>query len=202
MKHSDFFQNEISKIASPVLRDFTKRFFDERVGAWFWESGASSSGKFHPVFSQGVGGLVRHVKAAFLFVEEFLRLNRWSYMREEYKDYARVAILLHDCAKYGAGDEMDKEAYAEHGALAAQMVIAFWEEEFEYEHGKLSDLLPMAIRSHMGQWVNEREDRPFTSIDQLVHYADYIASRNFIDIPQVSKEYQAQTEIDNIFIPF
>jgi hypothetical protein len=41
----------------------------------------------------------------------------------------------------------------------------------------------------MGQWSTEKEDRPFTSVDRCVHMADYIASRNFIDIPSIHDEY-------------
>jgi hypothetical protein len=41
----------------------------------------------------------------------------------------------------------------------------------------------------MGQWSTEQEDRPFTSIDRCVHMADYMASRSFIDIPQITEEY-------------
>ena len=194
MKKSVYFQTELERITDPTLREFCARFLDERVGAWFWGSGASSSGKFHPVFSQGQGGLIRHIKAACLFLEELLRLSRWSYMPEPYKDYARVAILLHDCAKYGAGDEINKEDYEMHGMLCAEMVKDFWAEAYEAKYGKLPDLIPMAIRSHMGQWTNPREDRPFTSLDQLVHYADYISSRSFIDIPSVTAEYEAVAE--------
>ena len=47
----------------------------------------------------------------------------------------------------------------------------------------------MAIRSHMGQWVENRDDRPFTNIDRLVHMADYIASRPFWDIPELTAQY-------------
>ena len=147
-----------------------------------------------PVVLQGVGGLGRPVHSACMFLEELLRLSRWSYMPDKYKDYARVAILLHDCAKYGKGDEMDKDDYAQHGAICAEMVKEFWDEEYADRYGKMPDLIPMAIRSHMGQWVTDREDRPFTSLDQLVHYADYISSRNFIDIPSVTAEYEAVAE--------
>ena len=47
----------------------------------------------------------------------------------------------------------------------------------------------MAIRSHMGQWVEERDERPFTNIDRLVHMADYMASRSFWDIPELSAQF-------------
>ena len=56
-----------------------------------------------------------------------------------------------------------------------------------------SEFFLSAIRCHMGQW-SEREDRPFTNIDRCVHMADYMASRNFIDIPQIAEEYQATTK--------
>ena len=59
---------------------------------------------------------------------------------------------------------------------------------------KPSEFLLNAIRSHMGQWSTEKEDRPFTNIDRCVHMADYMASRSFIDIPQITEEYNAITE--------
>jgi hypothetical protein len=42
----------------------------------------------------------------------------------------------------------------------------------------------------MGQWSTEKEDRPFTSVDRCVHMADYMASRNFIDIPSIMEEWE------------
>jgi hypothetical protein len=43
----------------------------------------------------------------------------------------------------------------------------------------------------MGQWSTDKEDRPFTNVDRLVHMADYMASRSFIDIPQITEEWNA-----------
>lgn len=188
MNKSDFFEREIQLIQSEDLRDFARFFFNERVGAWFWKSGASSSGKYHPTFAQGAGGLVKHTRAACMVCEELLHLNTYAYMRDEYKDYARLAVLLHDTRKYGDGDEEDKNCYPRHGVLAAGSVWLAWREFF---NTPCPELLTMAIRSHMGQWVEEREDRPFTTIDRLVHLSDYIASRSFWDIPSLNAEYTA-----------
>lgn len=184
--NSNYFEREINKIESEDLRDFVRFFFEERVGAWFWGSGASSSGKYHPKFAQGRGGLVRHTRAAAWFLEELLRMSSYAYMKAEYKDYARVAILLHDTRKYGSGDAEDKACYKEHGKLAADDVALAWSEFFGTP---CPELLCMAIRSHMGQWVENREDRPFTNIDRVVHLADYMSSRPFIDVPQLCEEY-------------
>lgn len=193
---SEFFKREISLIENERLRNFTEWYFENRVGDWFWQSGASSSGKYHPQFSQGEGGLVRHTRAVAMFCEELLRLSTYAYMKPIYKDFARVACLLHDTCKYGTGNEVDKTCYPIHGQLAADAVNKAW---FDYYKESAPELLLMAIRSHMGQWTQEREDRPFTNIDRLVHLADYIASRPFIQIPQIVDDYWTDTEAD---LPF
>ena len=188
MNKSEFFEREIQLIESVDLQDFVRFYFDEKVGDWFWKSGASSSGKFHPQFTKGEGGLVKHTRAVVWMCEELLKMSSYAYMKAEYKDYARVACLLHDTCKYGTGDTEDKDCYKNHGAIAAQRVSLAWD-EFGFE-GQPPELLLMAIRSHMGQWVEDRNDRPFTNIDRLVHLADYIASRSFWDIPELVEQYK------------
>ena len=191
MEKSEFFEREILNIESEDLRDFVRFFFNAYVGEWFFEDGASASGLHHPAFAQGEGGLVRHTRAVEWFCEELLRMSCYAYMRAEYKDYARVACLLHDTRKYGNGETADKSCYATHGAEAAIAVQQAW---FEFFGKDAPELLCMAVRSHMGQWTESKDDRPFTNIDRLVHLSDYIASRSFIDIPQLSAEYERDAE--------
>ena len=186
MEKSNFFEREIALIKSEDYRDFVRFFFNECVGEWFWKSGASSSGKYHPEFAKGEGGLVRHTRAVVMVCDELLRMSSYAYMKDEYKDYAIMACLLHDTNKYGSANEEDKECYAQHGAIAAESVNNAWR-FFFYEPAP--DLLKMAIRSHMGQWVEDKDDRPFTNLDRLVHLSDYIASRSFWDIPTLTEEY-------------
>ena len=186
MLKSEFFAREIATITDEAKRHFVEWYFNTKVGAWFWTSGASSSGKYHPVFTQGEGGLVRHVRAACMVMEELMRMSVYAYMPDEFKDFARVAILLHDTCKYGTQDEENHDCFREHGKLAAESVAAAWE---EYFNTPCSAFLYHAILSHMGQWTEERDDRPFTNIDRLVHLSDYIASRSFWDIPTLSEQY-------------
>ena len=175
---------------------FCKTYLNEYVPDYFWEIGASSSGKFHPVFSQGFGGLVRHTKAVVMFAEELLRMSTYAYMKEEYKDYVILACIVHDTAKYGQ-TIFEKSEYKDHATNAAVLVEGAWN-EMEMPTS-CPEYLLSAIRSHMGQWSTNREDRPFTNIDRCVHMADYMASRNFIDIPQITEEYTAVSESD---LPF
>ena len=194
MKKSEFFAREIELIQSEDLRMAVECFLNERVPAYFWEIGASSSGKYHPAFSQGVGGLVRHTKAVVMFAEELLRMSSYAYMKDEYKDYVIAACIIHDTAKYGMTDEMEKAGYKAHAPNAAIMFAEFCDCDYHP-----SEFLLGAISSHMGQWSTEKEDKPFTNIDRCVHMADYMASRSFIDIPSITEEYNLIAESD---LPF
>lgn len=180
------FSNEIARIQNESLRNAVTEYMNHAVPAYFFEIGASSSGKYHPVFSQGKGGLVRHTKAVVMVLDELMKLSTYAYMPQDYKDAAYAAAIMHDTCKYGMGQEMDKGAYSEHAANAALN----WE-TFCAEAGlSFSPFIGMAIRSHMGQWTTNKEEKPFTNIDRVVHMADYIASRSFIDIPALHSEGQ------------
>ena len=189
MRNVKLFEREINLIVNEELRMQVKSYMEERTPDYFWTDGASSSGKYHPQFSQGVGGLVRHTKAVVMFAEELLRMSSYAYMKEEYKDYVIAACILHDTAKYGI-EGFDKSEYKNHAKNASLAFEARCREDGYHPHF----LLLNAIESHMGQWSTDKEDRPFTSVDRCVHMADYMASRSFIDIPSISEEYKAIAE--------
>ena len=194
MMKSEHFTRELDLIVDEDLRMAVKCYLNDRVPAYFWEIGASSSGKYHPVFSQNRGGLVRHTKAVVMFAEELLKMSSYAYMKDEYKDYVIAACIIHDTAKYGMTDEMDKSEHKAHAPNAAIMFAEFCGCDYHP-----SEFLLGAISSHMGQWSTEKEDRPFTNIDRCVHMADYMASRSFIDIPCIVDEYNAVEKND---LPF
>ena len=75
----------------------------------------------------------------------------------------------------------------DHAKNACALVNEAW---FDCYGVNASEFFLSAIKCHMGQW-SEREDRPFTNIDRCVHMADYMASRNFIDIPQIVEEWES-----------
>ena len=195
MMKSEHFTRELDLIVDEDLRMVVKSYLNEQVPTYFWEIGASSSGKYHPGFSQGKGGLVRHTKAVVMFAEELLRMSSYAYMKDEYKDYVIAACIVHDTAKYGMSEEMNKEEYKNHAPNAAKL-FKMWAESCGYP---VSEFMLNAISAHMGQWSTEKEDRPFTNIDRCVHMADYMASRSFIDIPCIVDEYNAVEEND---LPF
>ena len=187
MKKIEHFKRELDLIKDEELRKAVGSYMEYYVPNYFYEIGASSSGKYHPTFSQGVGGLVRHTKAVVMFAEELLRMSSYAYMKEEYKDYVIAACIIHDTAKYGMDDEMDTTEYRNHAENAALAFDVWCFHNSTYEP---HFLLLQGVRSHMGQWSTNKEDRPFTSIDRCVHMADYMASRSFIDIPGIMEEWE------------
>lgn len=186
MNKSKYFEREIELIKNEDYKAFVRTYLDNYCPSYFWEIGASSSGKFHPQFSQGEGGLVRHTKAVVLFAEELLRMSSYMYLSDEHKDFVIMACILHDTCKYGQSG-FDKEQYKDHAKNACALVNEAW---FDCYGVNASEFFLSAIRCHMGQW-SEREDRPFTNIDRCVHMADYMASRSFIDIPQIIYEWES-----------
>ena len=197
MRNIKLFEREINLIVDEELRMAVKSYLEEATPDYFWTDGASSSGKYHPQFAHGIGGTVRHTKATVMFAEELLRMSSYSYMRAEYKDFVIAACLIHDTNKYGVKD-FDKSQYKDHAKNASKSFAEWCEQVFEFTPHYL---LLNAIESHMGQWSTDREDRPFTSVDRCVHLADYLASRSFIDIPQITEEYN-RVMAENEELPF
>ena len=200
MRNIDFFKKELSLIKDENLREVVRSYMEEITPDCFWTVAASASGKHHPQFALGEGGLVRHTKAVVLFAVELLRMNTYAYMREEYKDYVIAACIVHDTIKYGFGNEIDKDEYKNH-ARNASVAFKNWCDDIGYP---VSEILLNAIISHMGQWSTDKNDRPFSPVDRCVHMADYMASRAFIDVPCIVNEYNEianQTE-DFSDLPF
>ena len=60
----------LSTIVNDDIREFAKVLV-EGLPAYIWEVGASSTGKYHPDYSLGVGGLMRHQIAVVRFLNFF-----------------------------------------------------------------------------------------------------------------------------------
>lgn len=202
MERHEFFEKEIELIKDQQVKEFVKYYLDNICPSIFFTCAASESGKHHPAFAKGQGGLIRHTKAVVLFALDILRMSSYAYMKELHKDYVIAACILHDTCKYGKTESVDKDAYPEHAKNAAELVASAW---VQYFNDTPSEFFTNAIRSHMGQWSTDKEDRPFTSIDRAVHLADYMASRDFISIPSIETEWAdiyADAEIDDEPTPF
>lgn len=151
---------------------------------YFFEVAASSTGKYHPDFSLGEGGLVRHTKAAVRIAYEMCQDESITdIFKSEEKDLMLVALLLHDGLKHGKV----KQEYVQFDHPL--QICAFLDENKELltftEHEL--DFLKNVISSHMGPWTtdykgNEILPKPVNKYQKFVHMCDYLASRKFLDI--------------------
>ena len=152
---------------------------------YFFELEASSTGKYHPEYALGKGGLVRHTKAAVRIAFELLSDPSIGdkYTSDE-KDFMLMALLLHDGVKYG----IPKEKYTrfDHPILMADYIMDNEEilgldvEEIEF----LGDV----IKTHMGVWTTDYNgvevlEKPTTKYQNFVHMCDYLASRKCLLLP-------------------
>lgn len=163
---------------------------------YFFEIPASSTGKYHPDYALGKGGLVRHTKAAVLFAS-ILRVINPLLLSNYQLDIAIASLILHDTRKLGMTDA-SKNDYTrfDHPLLAAnaiQEMYNFEEEfmlvdEFARETHSIANDIAKCIEPHMGQWNTSKYfpttplPVPSQPIEHFVHMCDYLASRKEFDV--------------------
>ena len=115
------FTNEYLYIRDNKLREDAK-YLVSHLPDYFFKVDASSTGKYHPKYAAGDGGLTRHVKSACKFAYELLSnpIIGKPYSDRD-KDLIIIALLIHDGLKYGVGE---KEQYTrfDHPILASDYV--------------------------------------------------------------------------------
>ena len=85
----DILQKEIDLIQDEEVREFVIKFL-HNVPEYFWTVPASSSGKYHPQYALGEGGLARHVKATVKIALSLLSLEMYQHLP---KDEMSVTIV-------------------------------------------------------------------------------------------------------------
>lgn len=172
----DLFAREISYIADEELKNFCRQALID-ADDYFFTVPASSSGKYHPDFARGEGGLVRHTKAVAYFVNELIRPEmEFGTISRRDADLLIVSAVLHDIKKQGDG--IEGHTVREHPQLASNYIKQLYD-DYEWETITTDDIHDMryVVESHMGPW---QEPKPSSRKQLLLFYADYIASRKEI----------------------
>lgn len=184
IKKVEYFKKELEYIKNPEYFDDVKVLIS-LLPDYFFEVAASSTGKYHPKFSLGEGGLLRHTKVAVRLAYELLNDecigNKYT-SRE--KDLMLIALCLHDGVKHG----IPKEEYtrADHPLLVSKLIRE------NQDKLKMSDddikFICSVIETHMGPWNQHPYTKeeilpiPKDKYQNFVHMCDYLASRRFLDI--------------------
>ena len=151
---------------------------------YFYEVPASSTGKYHPGFAQGDGGLVRHTKAAVRIAYEILNdeclCNDYSDID---RDLVIIGLIMHDSCKYGL--EKGKYTLVNHPMIAAKL-IRDNKDKLTLTDDELKLLCGM-IEAHMGPFNKDFNGNvmmplPKNKYEKFVHMCDFLASKKFLDI--------------------
>lgn len=176
------FETELNFIVNPQIRLFAERAIGI-LPDYFWTVPASSSGKYHPVFATGVGGLLKHTKAAARIAVELFRTGLWELTGDE-KDLILVSLMIHDGFKLGKEKELNTRF--DHPKIIAYE-ISHNEKLRNIISGEQMNFVVGNTERHMGRWVSRKEnekptlEKPKTVSQRLVHLADYLASRKCIE---------------------
>lgn len=179
MNNSEIFYGELQLIKDQQLALATKDILDKLVPEYFYKVSASSTGKYHPWYSLGYGGLVRHTKAAVKIANDLLHLDMYKDLPA---DEIIVALLLHDTFKHGKLCET--HTVTEHPLVASCEITAYAQRTFIAPIQEKLNTIVELIESHMGQWCTVENKQilpiPDTPEKQFVHLCDYLASRRYI----------------------
>ena len=194
----DVFKEELDKIKNDNVR-YSTEIILEMLPDYFYKIPASSSGKYHPLFSLGEGGLVRHVKVALRILEEMFKDEAFGVYDEYTKDLMRMSLMLHDGFKSGINNI--GHTCSEHPVIMSDFILNNKEKLLISENDSkfVSDL----IRSHMGPWNKDKEGNvlmpvPKTREEILIHLCDYIASRNFLNVCFENNEIADSVDRNNV----
>lgn len=177
------FDKEINYINNPRYKENIKILID-LLPDYFFTVPASSTGKYHPSFALGDGGLVRHTKVAVRIAKELFNDESVSgaYTHNE-KDLMMMALIMHDGLKSG----LKKSQYTnfDHPLLVSNYIKENKDKLTLNE--KEVNFLCSVIESHMGPWNTNNYSnvvlpKPETRYQRFVHMCDYLASRKFLDV--------------------
>ena len=87
------FEQELKYIKNESYKNDAMYLIDG-LPDYFFEVEAASTGKYHPRYAQGNGGLVRHTKVAVKIAYELLNSIIGDPFKEEEKDLMILALIL------------------------------------------------------------------------------------------------------------
>lgn len=151
-----------SFITDTKFLDFANEALLIHAKETFFHIPASSSGKYHPAYALGPGGLIRHTKACMVIANELFHIYGFN---EYEKNVIQTALALHDI------DKPDK-----FHPITVKLTL-----EAMNDHIVFDDIINL-IESHMGQWDQfGKLPQPKTTGQKFVHLCDYIASRRVLN---------------------
>lgn len=179
----EVFNKEYEYIRSDKYKKCAKELIN-LLPDYFFNVQASSTGKYHPSFTLGDGGLVRHTKVAVRIAHELLENNSLGHkFTDDEKDLIIMSILIHDGMKHGINE--DKYTKFEHPLIICDYIKEH-KDKLSLDDKDINFIVSV-VSSHMGEWntnpySNVTLPIPKDKYQRFVHMCDFLASRKFLDV--------------------
>ena len=185
---SEVFKTELQYIKNERIKESLINMIN-LLPDYFFEVAASSTGKYHPEFSLGEGGLIRHTKVAVRIAHELLENESLTNFTSDEKDLIVFALTLHDGLKSG----LIKSEYTK---IDHPLIMSKFLKDNKNNTNLKEDEIQLVcnmIEKHMGPWTtdykgNEILEAPKSKYERFVHMCDYLASRKFLNVNFESNE--------------
>jgi hypothetical protein len=206
--------NMVAPVLATIINEDIREFASVLVDGlpdYIWHVGASSTGKYHPAYSLGDGGLMRHQIAVVRFLNYFFELEQYNTKFTSREcDLMRVAGLVHDGRKSGEQNDYERSKFTkfDHPIQMANVIRSY---DGQYLNHDELEFIAHCIESHMGQWSTDRKSsvvlpKPMDEYQHFVHLADYLASRKDLtmafDNVESPKQTPVVTNVDDYVITF
>lgn len=190
----------LETIADDEIRTFAFVLVND-LPNYIWSVPASSTGKYHPAYSLGDGGLMRHQIAVVRFMNFFFELEQFqNEFTAREMDLMRISGLVHDGRKSGSQADFEKSKFTkfDHPSQMANVVRGF---DGQYLNHDDIEFIASCIESHMGQWNTQKKSsmvlpKPINKYQQIIHLADYLASRKDLTMAFDNVEAPAPKPVD------
>ena len=179
MNREEVFKEELKYIKDDDIRESLSILID-RIPEYFFHIAASSTGKYHPSYALGEGGLLRHTKVVARMANELFGIYKFP---QRTKDLIILSCVMHDTIKKGEVEE--KYTRFDHPLLAAEFVRKN-KKDLKLSNDDI-EFVADCISSHMGRFnTSDYSDvilpLPKTPEQKFVHMCDYLASRKVINV--------------------
>lgn len=189
------FAHELSFIKDQNIKEYAEVVL-ALCPSYFYSSPGSTGGKYHPVYENCKGGLILHTRTVVWLVHEMSELDMFE-LTQKQKDLMIVAALLHDCKRNGDNTRCRYSQF-NHPICAYDFIMEI--DGLDIISHEDVEFIADAVKSHMGQWNKKGKTElplPKTKAQQLLHLADFIASRRELNVLDYLTETDAKVNDNN-----
>lgn len=182
----DTFERELDTFENSDIRELAEMMIDN-IPEYFFTVPASSTGKYHPSYALGDGGLYRHTCALLRLMNHMFTIEQTqNQFTSRERDLLRLSGIMHDTRKSGEADNKSKYTVFNHPLLASDAIRKF-KGAVETVSDEEIEIMSKACESHMGEFNTDRKSgatlpKPHNKYEKLLHLCDYLASRKDIDV--------------------